>query len=42
VIVAPILCTGLYELSRLLARAWRREAAPLVGLGLLLTALGTA
>lgn len=54
VIVAPILCTGLYELSRLLARgeqpgmadamrAWRREAAaPLVGLGLLLTVLGTA
>jgi len=53
VIVAPILCTGLYELSRLLARgeqpgfgdavrAWRREAAPLVGLGLLLMTLGTA
>jgi len=53
VLVAPILCTGLYELSRLLgrgeqpglhdaARAWRRDAAPLVGLGLLLTALGTA
>ena len=53
VLVAPILCTGLYELSRLLmrgarpgladaARAWHRDAAPLVGLGLLLTALGTA
>jgi uncharacterized membrane protein len=53
VLVAPILCTGLYELSRLLGRgqqpgladaahAWRRDARPLVGLGLLLTALGTA
>lgn len=53
VLVAPILCTGLYELSRLLgrgeqpglldaARAWRRDAASLVRLGLLLTALGTA
>ena len=53
VLVAPILCTGLYELSRLLGRgaqpgladamhAWRRDAAPLVGLGVLLTVLGTA
>jgi uncharacterized membrane protein len=52
VIVGPILCTGLYELSRLLARgqrpgfadvvhAWRRESGPLVRLGLLLFALGT-
>ncbi len=50
-IVGPILCTGLYELSRLHARgeragwsdvihAWRRESRPLVGLGLLLFALG--
>lgn len=52
VLVAPILCTGLYELSRLLGRgaapgladavhAWRRDAAPLVRLGLLLAVLGT-
>jgi uncharacterized membrane protein len=51
-IVGPILCTGLYELSRLRARgerpglgavlhAWRRESRPLVGMGLLLFALGT-
>lgn len=51
-IVGPILCTGLYELSRLRARgdpaglgdvinAWRRESGPLVGMGLLLFALGT-
>jgi uncharacterized membrane protein len=52
VIVGPILCTGLYELSRLLARgqrpglpqvwhAWRREARPLVQLGLVLAAIAT-
>ena len=52
VLVGPILCTGLYELSRLRARgespglaavvqAWRRESRPLVRLGLLLLALGT-
>jgi uncharacterized membrane protein len=52
VLVAPILCTGLYELSRLLGRgteptlrdamyAWRRDAGPLVRHGLLLVALGT-
>lgn len=52
VIVGPILCTGLYELSRLLARgqqpgigdvinAWRRDSRPLVRLGLALLALGT-
>lgn len=52
VLVAPILCIGLYELSRLLGRgaspglsdaihAWRRDAAPLVRLGLLLALLGT-
>ncbi len=52
VIVGPILCTGLYELSRRLARgeqpglaevlgAWRRESRPLMRLGLLLLALGT-
>ena len=52
-LVAPILCTGLYELSRRLGRgerpglaealqAWRRDAAPLVRLGLLLAGLGTA
>lgn len=50
-IVGPVLCTGLYELSRLLARgespgvgdvvnAWRRDSRPLVRLGLLLCALG--
>lgn len=53
VIVGPILCTGLYELSRLTARgerpglanvidAWRRESRPLLRMGLLLFALGTA
>ena len=53
VIVGPILVTGLYEISRLHARgqsaglsdaviAWRRGTAPLVWLGLLLAALGTA
>ena len=52
VLVAPILCAGLYELSRRLARgerpgvgdalaAWRREARGLVGLGVLLLALGS-
>jgi uncharacterized membrane protein len=52
-IVGPILATGLYELSRLLARgerpgladavaAWRRGTRPLVRLGLLLAAVGSA
>ena len=50
VIVGPVLCTGLYELSRLLARgatpgfaavtnAWARDSRPLVRLGLVLLAL---
>ena len=53
VIVGPIIATGLYELSRLLARgerptladaitAWRRGTRPLVELGLLLGLAGTA
>jgi uncharacterized membrane protein len=53
VLIGPILATGLYELSRLQARgeqpgfaavvnAWRRETRPLVQVGLLLFALGTA
>jgi len=52
VLVGPILCTGLYELSRLKARgeqpglaavvqAWRRESRPLVRLGVLLLGLGS-
>lgn len=52
VLVGPILCTGLYELSRLQARgerpglgavldAWRRESRPLVRVGLLLFVLAT-
>lgn len=52
VLVGPIFCTGLYELSRLHARgvpagmpevahAWARESRPLVRLGLLLLALGS-
>jgi uncharacterized membrane protein len=52
VLVGPILCTGLYELSRLRARgerpglaevaqAWQRESRPLVRLGLLLFVLGS-
>jgi uncharacterized membrane protein len=52
VLVAPILATGLYELSRLTARgerpgladvvtAWRRGTRPLVWLGALLFAAGT-
>lgn len=52
VIVGPILVTGLYEISRLLARgeqpglrdavaAWRRGTLPLVQLGVLLAVLGT-
>jgi len=52
VLVAPILATGLYEQSRLLARgqqpslanaldAWRRGTRPLVWLGLLLAVAGT-
>jgi len=53
VLVAPILATGLYELSRRRAAgetptihhvfaAWRRGTRPLVGLGLLLFACGSA
>jgi uncharacterized membrane protein len=52
VLVGPILATGLYELSRLLARgaqptladvitAWRRGTRPLVWLGVLLGAAAT-
>lgn len=52
VLVGPILCTGLYELSRLTARgeppgfanvaqAWRRESRPLLRMGVLLLVLGT-
>lgn len=52
VLVAPVLVTGLYELSRLLAlgrqptvrdavMAWRRSGRPLLGFGLLLTVTGT-
>ncbi|HTN49270.1 MAG TPA: DUF2189 domain-containing protein [Burkholderiaceae bacterium] len=52
VIVGPILVTGLYEISRVLARgqhaglsdavvAWRRGTRPLVQLGILLAVLGT-
>jgi uncharacterized membrane protein len=52
VILGPILVTGLYEISRLLARgeraglgdavtAWRRGTKPLVRLGALLAVLGT-
>lgn len=52
VLVGPILCTGLYELSRLHARgerpglpdvanAWRRDSRPLVRMGLLLLVLGS-
>jgi len=52
VLVGPILATGLYELSRLLARgeqptirdvitAWRRGTRPLVWLGVLLGIAGT-
>ena len=52
VIVGPILCTGLYELSRLRGRgmrpgfgdvvhAWARESRPLVQMGLLLFVLAT-
>jgi uncharacterized membrane protein len=52
-IVGPILCTGLYELSRMLGRgqqpgavdvlhAWRRDARPLVQLGLVLAAIALA
>lgn len=52
VLVGPILCTGLYELSRLQARgerpgladvlnAWQRESRPLVRVGVLLFALAT-
>ncbi len=51
-LVGPILCTGLYELSRLNARgeqaglaavvtAWRRDSRPLVRMGLLLLVLGS-
>jgi uncharacterized membrane protein len=51
-LVGPILCTGLYELSRLKARgerpglaevvnAWRRDSRPLVRMGLLLLGLGS-
>lgn len=53
VLLGPILATGLYEISRLHARgqtaglaeaiaAWRRGTLPLVWLGALLAALGTA
>lgn len=52
VILGPILVTGLYEISRLLARgeraglseaivAWRRGTRPLIQLGVLLAVLGT-
>jgi uncharacterized membrane protein len=52
VLVGPILCTGLYELSRLHARgepsglpavvnAWQRDSRPLVRMGLLLLVLGS-
>jgi uncharacterized membrane protein len=52
VILGPILVTGLYEISRLLARgeraglpeavaAWRRGTRPLVQLGVLLAVLGS-
>jgi len=52
-LVGPILATGLYELSRLLAQgerpglrdalaAWRRGTRPLVWLGLMLVIAGTA
>jgi uncharacterized membrane protein len=52
VLVGPILCTGLYELSRLQARgerpgvgavlhAWQRESRPLVRVGVLLFVLAT-
>ncbi|MFN9029949.1 MAG: DUF2189 domain-containing protein [Betaproteobacteria bacterium] len=52
VLVGPILCTGLYELSRLQSRgerpgladvvnAWRRESRPLVRVGVLLFAGAT-
>lgn len=52
VILGPILVTGLYEISRLLARgeqpglreaviAWQRGTRPLVQLGVLLAVLGT-
>lgn len=52
VILGPILVTGLYEISRLLARgeraglrdavtAWRRGTRPLVRLGVLLAVLGS-